>query len=162
MPIVDNLAVLMRKWPLNSITLVAATHSKLKKVVDRTNTQVATCMINKWRAKINGNKVYNVRDPPRMRDKKKKEIEERQLLFLPPWKASVTKHRRTKKKNQSLDQARGQTITPPPTCLIITSIYDYVRLLKPSLKPNSWANSLPYLLYWACGIWAYSHNSRST
>ena len=55
---------------MNSITLVAATHSKLKKVVDRTNTQVATCMINKWRAKINGNEVYNVRDFPGIGDKK--------------------------------------------------------------------------------------------
>ena len=146
MSIANDLAALMRKWPLNSIILVATTHNKLKKAADGTSTQVATCMINKWRAKINGNEVYNVRDPPRMKDKKK-EIEERRLLFLPLWKASVTKHQRTKKKNQSLDQARGQTITPPPTCLIITSIYDYVRLLKLSLKPNSWAHSLPDLLY---------------
>ena len=62
MPTADDLAALMRKWPLNSITLVAATHNKLKKAVNGTSTQVATCMINKWRAKINGNEVYNVRD----------------------------------------------------------------------------------------------------
>ena len=47
---------------MNSIALIAATHNKLKKAADETSTQVATCMINKWRAKINGNEVYNVRD----------------------------------------------------------------------------------------------------
>ena len=55
---------------MNSITLVAATHSKLKKVADETSTQVATCMINKWRAKINGKEVYNVRHPPRKEEGK--------------------------------------------------------------------------------------------
>ena len=55
---------------MNSITLVAATHSKLKKAADGTSTQVATCMINKWMAKINGNEVYNIRGPPGMEDQK--------------------------------------------------------------------------------------------
>ena len=64
-------------------------------------------MINKWRTKINGKEVYNVRDPPGLVEEKKREIEGRWLLFLPPWKASVTKHRRTKKKNQSSNQAQG-------------------------------------------------------
>ena len=67
MPTADDLAALMRKGPLNSITLVAAIHRKLGKTIDGTSTQVTTCMINKWRAKINGNKVYNERDPPRMK-----------------------------------------------------------------------------------------------
>ena len=79
--------------------MVAATHSKLKKAADETSTKVATCMINKWRAKINGKEVYNVRDPPGIVEEKKREIEGRRLLFLPPWKASAMKHRRTKKKN---------------------------------------------------------------
>ena len=72
MLIADEMATLMRKLPLNSITLVVATHSKLKKAADGTSTQVAACMINKWRAKINGREVYNVRDSPGMGDKKKK------------------------------------------------------------------------------------------
>ena len=56
---------------MNSITLVAATHSKLKKAADGTNTQIATCMINKLMAKINGKEVYNIRGPPGMGDRKK-------------------------------------------------------------------------------------------
>ena len=53
--------------------MVAATHSKLKKAVDGTSTQVATCMINKWRAKIHGEEVYNVRSPPGIGEEKKRE-----------------------------------------------------------------------------------------
>ena len=53
---------------MNSTTLVAATHRKLEKAADGTNTRVAACMINKWRAKINENEVYNVRNPPGMGD----------------------------------------------------------------------------------------------
>ena len=66
---------------MNSITLVASTHRKLEKVAGGTSTQVATCMINKWRAKINGKEVYNVRNPPGMGDRKL--IKERRLLFVP-------------------------------------------------------------------------------
>ena len=55
---------------MNSIALIVATHNKLKKAADETSTQVATCMINKWRAKINGNEIYNVRDLLGMVDQK--------------------------------------------------------------------------------------------
>ena len=70
MPTADDLTALMRKGLLNSITLVAATHRKLEKMADGTSTQVATCMINKWRTKINGKEVYNVRNPPGMGEKR--------------------------------------------------------------------------------------------
>ena len=56
---------------MNSIALIAATHNKLKKAVDGTSTQIVTCMINKWRAKINGKEVYNVRDLLGIGDQKK-------------------------------------------------------------------------------------------
>ena len=52
--------------------MFAATHSKVKKATNGTGTQVATCMINKWMAKINGNKVYNIRGPPRIGLKKRR------------------------------------------------------------------------------------------
>ena len=70
MPITDSLATLMRKWPLNSITQFAATHSRLRMAADRTSTQVATCMINKLMAKINGEEIYNTRDPSRIEKEK--------------------------------------------------------------------------------------------
>ena len=46
------LAALMRKGPLNSAALIAATHRGFEKVADGTSTQVVTYMINRWRAKI--------------------------------------------------------------------------------------------------------------
>ena len=42
----------------NSVTLSAATHSKLRKALDGTGTQVATCMINGWTIKMNGTRRY--------------------------------------------------------------------------------------------------------
>ena len=41
-------------------------------MADRTSTRVVTCMINRWRAKIDWKEVYNVRDPPRIGDPRKK------------------------------------------------------------------------------------------
>ena len=62
------LVALMRKGPLNNAALVAATHKGFGKVADGTSTRVMTCTTNKWRVKIDWKEVYNVRDPPRMRD----------------------------------------------------------------------------------------------
>ena len=79
--------------------MVAATHSKLKKAANGTSTQVATCITNKWTAKINEKEIYNVKGPPGRREEEK-----RRSQLLPPPKASVTKRRRTeKKKNQFSD-----------------------------------------------------------
>ena len=64
--------------------MFAATHNKLKKAADGIGTQVATCMINKLMAKINGKEVYNIRGPQVM--EKRKEIEERRSQFLSPLK----------------------------------------------------------------------------
>ena len=58
MPAAGSLAALMKEWPLNSVTLSAATHSKLRKALDGTSTQVVTCMINRWTVKMNGAEGY--------------------------------------------------------------------------------------------------------
>ena len=44
----------INEGPPNSVTLSAVTHSKLRKALDGTGTQVATCMINRWTVKMNG------------------------------------------------------------------------------------------------------------
>ena len=67
----NPLAAFMRKKPLNNTVLVAATHRRLGKTADRTSTQVVTCMINRWRAKINWKGIYNVRNPPVRREEKR-------------------------------------------------------------------------------------------
>ena len=75
--------------------MFAATHSKLRKAADGTDTSVATCVINKWTIKINENEIYNGKCLPRERDgerKKQKEKEGRRLQFLPPLRAFAVKH----------------------------------------------------------------------
>ena len=108
MPAADSLAALMKKWLLNSTTLFAATHSKLRRAADGTGTLVATCMINKWTAKINENEIYNKKCPPKAgEEERKRKKGGKQLQFLPPLKAFAAKHQRTEeKKNQSSNKAR--------------------------------------------------------
>ena len=62
---------------MNNTVLFAATHRGFGKVADGTSTLVMTCMINKWRAKIDRKEVYNVRDLPRMGDRKGRQKEKR-------------------------------------------------------------------------------------
>ena len=58
MPTTGSLATLMKEWPLNSVTLSAVTHSKLRTALDGIGTQVATYMINRWTVKMNGVEGY--------------------------------------------------------------------------------------------------------
>ena len=89
MPAANSLAALMKKWPLNSTTLFAATHSKLRKAADETGTPVASCMINKWMAKINENEIYNGKFPPRGREEERKRKKEEDCCSsYHPWKLS--------------------------------------------------------------------------
>ena len=62
MPAAGSLTALMKEWPLNSVMLFAATHNKLREVWDGTDTQVATCTIDRWTAKMKGAKEYITRE----------------------------------------------------------------------------------------------------
>ena len=64
------LAAFMWRRPLNSAALAIPTHKGPKRVSDVTSTQVMDWMINKWRAKIIGRELYNVRDPWQRRDRR--------------------------------------------------------------------------------------------
>ena len=148
----------MKKWPLNSTTFFAATHSKLRKAADGTDTLVATCMINKWTTKINENEIYNGKCPPReRREKNQKEKEGRQLQFLPPLKAFANKHQRTeKKKNQ-----------PEDKILLFFHTFDHPISLWSCPAVGALAKaqflspfSLPNLLYWVRWVWAHFPNSK--
>ena len=88
--------------------MFAATHSKLRKTADGTGTPIATCMINKWTAKINEKEIYNRKCPPKAREREKARGKRRKTVqFLPPLNAVAAKHQKTKKKkNQSSDKAR--------------------------------------------------------
>ena len=87
------LAALMRKRPLNSAALVAATHRRFGKAADGTSTRVMTCTINRWRVKIDWKEIYNGRDPLRMGDRKKgpgSEKKEKVATVCMVLKATVT------------------------------------------------------------------------
>ena len=68
--------------------------------MDGTGTQVATYMINRWTAKMNGREGYITTEiSQRGKEKKQKEKEEgRWLQFLGLLKTLVAKHQRTEKK----------------------------------------------------------------
>ena len=65
------LATLMMEGPLNSMTLVAATHRGFGKVADGTSARVMACTNNRWRVKIDWKEIYNGRDTPKMGDREK-------------------------------------------------------------------------------------------
>ena len=66
MPAAGSLAALMKEWPLNSAMLSTATHSKLREALDGTDTQVATCAIDRWTAKMKGAEEYITREISRI------------------------------------------------------------------------------------------------
>ena len=60
----------MWRRPLNSAALATTTHRKPKRVFDGTCTRVGAQIINKCRIKIVQKELYNVRNPPRIEDRK--------------------------------------------------------------------------------------------
>ena len=58
--------------------LTTTTHSKLREVLDGTDTQVATCAIDKWTAKMKRTKGYITREISRRRGR----FERRQEVLL--------------------------------------------------------------------------------
>ena len=70
MPATGSLAALMKEWPLNSVTLFTATHSKLREVLDGTDTQVATLHDQQMDGQDKGSKrIYNQRDLTKREDR---------------------------------------------------------------------------------------------
>jgi len=57
---------------LNSIALTTTTHRRPERVFNKTSTQVVAQMIDKYRIKIVQMELYNVRDPPWVRDRETK------------------------------------------------------------------------------------------
>ena len=68
---------------MSSTALVAATYKRFGKAADGTSTQVATYIINKLRAKINREEVYNVTNPPEIGDQKNRLREDGCCLYDP-------------------------------------------------------------------------------
>ena len=132
----------MKKWPLNSVTLFVATHSKLRKASDRTGTQVATCIINKWTVKINKRRIYNKKCPSREKKDKKRRRKRRKTVAV---LRTLESSRREAPKNREeeefiLGQSPRINFYPFSTHSAIPLPYGLVRLPKLSLRPSSWAH----------------------
>ena len=154
MPATDSLAALMRKWPLNSITLFAATHSKLRKAADGTGTQVATCMINKWTTKINEKETYNTRYPPRMWAEERRKEDGRSSYH--PWKLLQLSTKEPRRRRINPRTKPKDKLLPFPHAfdhsISIWSCPVVAALTKAQfLSPFSLSN----LLYRARWVWAY-------
>ena len=75
------------------MALVAATHRGFGKVADGTSTRVMTYTINRWSVKIDWKEVYNVRDTPRMGDRRNRargEKKEKMVSVCMVLKTTVT------------------------------------------------------------------------
>ena len=121
----------MKEWPLNSVTLSAITHSKLRKVLDGIGTQVATCMINRWTVKMNGVEGYIT-------------IEVSQGGGIAVRRTLESSNREVPKNREEEESILGHSprisIYPSSTPLTISLLHDPVRpLKKPLLRPSSWA-----------------------
>ena len=62
--------------------MFAVTLSKLRKAANGTDTPVATCMINKWMAKINEKEIYN--ENALLEGRRKKEKRKRRKTVAVP------------------------------------------------------------------------------
>ena len=143
MPAVDNLAALMKKWLLNSVTLSAVTHSKLRKVLDGTGTQVATCIINRWTVKMNGREGYITTEISQERGTEERRRKRRKTIAVLRTPESSRHEALENREEEEFILRLSPMINfyPFSTHSTIPLPYGLVRLLKkPSLRPSSWAN----------------------
>ena len=125
-----SLAALMKEWPLNSVTLSTATHSKLKETLDETDTQVATCIINRWTAKMKGAEGYITREISRRRGMGVRKTPE----------SSSRESIRGEEEELILERSPRIYFYPSSTPLMIPLLNNPARpLTKSSQRPSSWA-----------------------
>ena len=130
MLVAGSLAILIKEWPLNSVTLSAVTHSKLRKVLDGTGTQVETYMINRWTVKMNGAGGYITT-----------EISQERTV----WRTAKSSGREA---SESWEEEEFILELSPRTDFYLSSTPLMISLLnvparplmKSSLKPSSWVH----------------------
>ena len=139
----------MREWPLNIAMLTTTTHSKLREALDGTDTQVATCTIDRWTAKMKRTEGYITREISRRGGRQFERHKE--VLLVEYQKRRRRNHPRPRTEDEPWPSPqprcrRSNSPTIPP---------DHWRLPHkgPVLKPAS----LPNSLYWAYWVWVCSH-----
>ena len=130
MPAAGSLIALMKEWPLNSAMLSTATHSKLREALDRIDTQVATCTIDKWTVKMKGAEEYIIRKISWRGGRQ----------FGRHQKALVVQYQRRRRKTPPRTRPEDGFWPPPTTPLTILLPNDPARpLTKSSQRLSSWA-----------------------
>ena len=139
----------MKEWPLNGAMLSTATHSKLRERLDGTDTQVATCVIDRWTGKMKRAEEYITREISRIRGGQFGRHQEALLVEY------QKRRRRTHPRTRPEDG-----LWPFPQLHHWQSCF-------PTILPNRWRSprkdpvlkpvSLPNSLYWACWVWVRSH-----
>ena len=134
MPAASSLAALMNEWPLNSVTLSAVTHSKWRKALDGTGTQVVTYMINRWTVKMNGVEGYITIEVSQRGGRK--------IAVLRTLESSDREATENREEEEFiLGHNPRISLYLSSTPLTIPLPYDPVKpLKKPSLRPSSWAH----------------------
>ena len=131
-------------------------------MVDGTNTPVATCMINKWMAKINEKEIYNGKCPPRVKEEKsKRKKKEDGCSSYHPWKLSPLSTKESRRRRIS-----PQT-KPEDKHLPFLHTFDHPISLWscPAVGALTKAQflslfSLTNLWYWVHWFWAHLPNSK--
>ena len=132
MPAVGSLAALMKEWPLNSVTLSTATHSKLREALDGTDTQVATCTINRWTAKMKGAEEYITREISRRKGSQ----------FGRHLKALVVQHQRRRRRTHPWTRPKDRLSpllyavgdpAPQRSCPTVDEVLAKAQFLSPLL-----------------------------
>ena len=108
--------------------LSTAIHSKLRKALDGTDTQVATCAIDRWTAKMKRTEGYITKEISRMKG----------MAIRKTLESSSGAVSEEEKKKSSSAEARGRALTLPPTTLLTIQFpNDPARpLMKSSQRPS--------------------------
>ena len=119
---------------MNSMASVTATNRRWEKAVDGTSTQVVTYLINRWKARINWEGLYNVRILPWKKEGEKKKKEKK--------KKKGRERRGTRSKNRNhLSRAKEKVLLDKlssPLCdHLETPWLMTVRSPRPSLLAHS-------------------------
>ena len=93
-------------------------------------------MINKWRAKINGKEVYNVRNPLGIGDEK---IDAGKTVVVCMILESFCNQalKNQEEEGPVLGSSTRTEFHTSPHVFVIQSTYNHVQLLQSSLKPSS-------------------------
>ena len=139
----------MREWPQNSAMLTTTTHSKLEEALDGTDTQMATCAIDRWTAKMKRTEAYITREISRKRGEQ----------FGRHQEVLLVEYQKRGRKNHPRQRTEDELWPfPQPRCWRSSSpTIPLDRWRHPHKGPVLKPASLPNSLYWACWVWVCSH-----